>query len=272
VELCLITDNEDFALEAEHSGINRVMVDLERKGKAHRQAGRGLFLSDHTIGSVLKISSILKSASLVVRINPLDQDSRREIDDVLEAGADFIMLPFFHTPEEVRGFIDLVECRAKTILLIETRAATDNLAAVLKEEGIDEVHIGLNDLSISLKRDVIFEVVCDGTIDRLSSTIKAEGIPFGFGGIARLSTKGLPVDPERILAEQVRVGATRGWLGRTFREGMGSDKRSGELAREVDLLRRALSRWSSASEEQFLQNRQTLTKEVAAWKARACSG
>jgi citrate lyase beta subunit len=272
VELSLITDDEDFAGMAELAGIDRVMLDLETKGKAERQAGRGLFLSDHQIESVPRIRSCLKKASLVVRVNPLDEDSPEEIDKVTLGGADFIMLPFFHTTEEVRRFIKLVRRRAKTILLVETKAAMDNLADFIKEDGIDEMHIGLNDLSLSLGRKVIFEVVCDGTVDRLSAAIRAEGIPFGFGGIARLSQKSLPINPERVLAEQVKVGATRGWLGRTFRDATEFYRRPGRLAREVQLLRHSISKWRSASEEEFLQNRELLRKEVLAWAARVPIG
>ena len=72
MKLCLITDKTDFALEAERSGVERIMLDLEREGKAHRQAGRELFLSDHAVESVAKMKALLK-----VMVSAL-RSSRRE--------------------------------------------------------------------------------------------------------------------------------------------------------------------------------------------------
>ena len=47
--LSLITDDVDLAAEAERAGIDRIMIDLEREGKAQRQAGRNLFQSSHRL-------------------------------------------------------------------------------------------------------------------------------------------------------------------------------------------------------------------------------
>jgi citrate lyase beta subunit len=217
MQLCLITDKIDFALEAERAGVARIMLDLERIGKEQRQRGRELFISDHRIESVPGIKAVLKEASLVIRINPLTDRSKEEIESVVEAGADFIMLPYFHTLHEVRDFLLLVRGRAKTILLVETKSSLAALPEIVSEKGVDEVHIGLNDLSISLGHRTLFGPLCSGVIDCASALLRQSRIPFGFGGIARISHVGLPVDPQAMIAEQVRLGASVGWLGRTFR-------------------------------------------------------
>lgn len=266
MKLCLITDKTDFALEAERCGVERIMLDLEREGKALRQSGRKLFLSDHAVESVAKMRAVLRESSLVVRVNPLGRKSAAEIDEVVEGGADFIMLPYFHTPGEVRDFLKLVGRRARTILLFETGSSVEALPRIVKGGGVDEVHIGLNDLSISLGSSSIFEPVCDGTVERLAALLVKEGIPFGFGGVARLSRRGLPVDPEKVLAEQVRLKAGVGWLGRSFRGGMEQERRPGELAQEVGLIREAVRKWEAATEEEFALNREALRREVEAWE------
>ena len=51
----------------------------------------------------------------------------------------------------------------------------------------------------------IFEPVCSGLMDRLAGVLRDAGMPFGFGGIARLWRRDLPITPERLLAEQVRM-------------------------------------------------------------------
>jgi len=268
MELCLITDQTDFAVEAEKAGVDRIMIDLEQNGKAHRQKGRHLFLSEHRIEAVRRLKAALNYSRLVVRVNPLTAASGEEIEAVLDGGADYIMLPYFHAIDEVRKFLALVRGRAKTILLFETGAALEILPHVIKERDFNEVHIGLNDLSISMGHQIIFEPLVSGLIESLSTLIRNEGIPFGFGGIARLPGTGLPVSAERVLAEQVRLGASVGWLGRTFRGNMEYERLPGELAHEIKELREAVKKWSSSPEQAFALNREALVAEVAAWKAR----
>jgi hypothetical protein len=267
MKLCLITDKPDFASEAERAGVARIMLDLERTGKVQRQKGRDLFISDHLLESASQMKAVLKKASLVVRINPMGAASSEEIDEVVEARADFIMLPYFHTLSEVSDFLSLVGGRSKTILLVETKSAIETLPEIVLESGVDEIHIGLNDLSISLCHKTIFGPICSGVIDSASALLRERGLPFGFGGIARLSEHRLPVDPEVILAEQVRMGATIGWLGRTFRGKMETTRRPGELEYEIGLINQAVDRWRAAPEEAFVQNRRTLEKRVETWAA-----
>jgi hypothetical protein len=150
-------------------------------------------------------------------------------------------------------------------LLVETKSAVCQLAACLAAGHIDEVHVGLNDLSIELGCDVMLEPMCTDVIDGLTATLRDAGVPFGVGGIARLSAESLPVRPERLLAEQVRLGCTRAWLGRTFREGL----RSGRLAAEVDHIREAVARWCTASEDAHCENRTALVGEIQMWKTSA---
>ena len=267
MKLCLITDKADFAAEAESVGVDRIMVDLERKGKRQRQTGLDLFISNHVIESVPRLKAALSSASLVVRINPLNSNSSEEIETLIDAGADFLMLPFFHTVDEVRAFVSLVKGRAKTILLVETGTAVKVLPAFVSEKLGDEVHIGLNDLRISLNHRTIFEPICNGMIDEISRLLRRENVPFGFGGIARLSRKDLPVAPERILGEQVRLGAGIGWLGRTFRGQMETERQPEQLAYEINLIRNAITKWQKASAGDFEENRKLLLQEVATWEA-----
>jgi citrate lyase beta subunit len=261
--LSLITDDPALAGAAERAGIDRIMIDLEREGKAQRQAGRNLFQSSHQIESVGVVKAALGRASLVVRINPLSERTPREIDAVIAAGADVIMLPYFFTPSDVRTFVGLVDGRRRVSLLVETKSAADQLSECLAAGQIDEVHIGLNDLSIDLGCDVMLEPLCTGVVDTLAATLRRADMPFGVGGLARLSCQTLPVGPERLLAEQVRLGCSRGWLGRTFRD----DLDGGRLAAEVEHLREAVARWGAASSAACRENRRALVEEILKWRA-----
>ena len=73
----------------------RLVVDLERLGKAERQAGRNTFISAHTLEDVGRIKSQLQRARLMVRVNPLHAGTPGEVHDAIAQGADLLMLPMF---------------------------------------------------------------------------------------------------------------------------------------------------------------------------------
>jgi hypothetical protein len=258
MELALITNDPRLALEADRAGIDRVFIDLERLGKCERQAGRGLFLSDHSLADAARIRPLLEHARLQVRVDPWHAGSPAQIDAALAAGAGYVMLPYFQRLEHAAQFVRAVRGRALPILLVETAAAAAQLADLCGLPGLAEVHIGLNDLSLSLGKRFLFEVLLDGTVDAMCATLRQHHIPFGFGGIGSLSNRSLPVDPELILAAQVCQGATRGWLGRTFRE-IPADR----LAPEVALLRHAIERWQHASADEQASLHSSLRWQIA---------
>lgn len=239
--LTFITNEPAIASAASLAGIDRIMVDLERIGKAQRQSNRSLFLSDHQIEDIAGVRTAAERSQVMVRVNSLHSGSHMEIERVLQQGADLLMLPYFHSLVEVSEFLEMVDGRAAAVLLVETAGSLAILPELCKVPHIAEIHLGLNDLSISLRRDSHFEVIADGTVARACDTLRSSGIPFGFGGIASLSRRDLPIDPEWMLASQVCEGATRGWLGRTFR-----DVALSELATEAQLLREVIGRWREA--------------------------
>ena len=64
------------------------------------------------------------------------------------------MLPYFSTAYEVQSFLDAVKGRAKVFLLLERYQALKNIDEILKLEGIDRIHVGLNDLHLELKMEI----------------------------------------------------------------------------------------------------------------------
>ena len=149
-----------------------------------------------------------------MRINPWGEWSADEIEKVLAAGADIIMLPFFTTVFEVAAFIKQVDRRAETCLLLETLAGIDNLDEILSVTGIDFMHIGLNDLHIERGSTFMFEFLADGGVDAIAKKLQAANITFGFGGMARIGSLIPPA--EHILAEHFRIGSTGVILSRSF--------------------------------------------------------
>ena len=214
ITLMYITNRPDVAKIAQDAGVDRIWVDLEYKGKEERQAGMNTVKSKHTIEDVRALRQIVTSSDLMVRVNPLDDESEEEINNVVEAGADYIMLPMFKTREEVERFISLVGGRAKTMLLLETKEAMECLESYIDVPGIDEIHIGLNDLHLAHKMTFMFELVADGTVERLANVLKAHNVRFGFGGFARIGYGILPA--EMILTHHYALGSEMAILSRGF--------------------------------------------------------
>lgn len=215
LELFYITNNPDIATACERAGIDRIFIDMEYIGKDKRQHGLDTVKNHHTVDDIINVKKVLKKAKLLVRINPVHENSKHEVDCVVAAGADYIMLPMWKSPEEVEKFISFVNGRVKTILLLETEEARLCLDDVLKIHGIDEIYIGLNDLHLSQHKNFMFELYTDGTVDEIVSKLKAKNVKFGIGGVGRVNCENtLPA--ENILCEHYRLGSSMVILARAF--------------------------------------------------------
>ena len=179
LKLMYITNDEKVAKIAEYSGVDWIFIDLEINGKDKRQGHLDTVISRHNIEDVKKIKNVLTRAKLLVRVNPIYENSRNEIDRVINDGADIVMLPYFKTKSEVKTFIECVDGRAKTCLLCETAEAVENIDEILELENIDFIHIGLNDLHLSYKMTFMFELLADGTVEMLCNKFKEQGIQYG---------------------------------------------------------------------------------------------
>ncbi len=214
LKLMYITNDTAVAKIAEDAGVDRIFIDLETIGKKERQGGMDTVQSKHSLDDILKIKKILTKSDLLVRSNPIHNGSRDEIDAIIKNGADIVMLPYFKTIDEVKLFLSYVNGRAKTMLLFETPEAVEIVDEILDLPGIDEVFIGLNDLSLGYGKKFMFELLGDGTVEKLCLKFKLKGIPYGFGGIASIGTGTLPA--EVILKEHYRLGSTSVILSRSF--------------------------------------------------------
>lgn len=148
LNLFYITNKLDVALIAEKYGVDRIWIDLETIGKEERQKNLNTVKSHHSIEDISEIKPYLTKAEMIVRINPWNEGSVDEINAVISAGADIVMLPFWKSPKEVERFLAVIDGRVRTTLLLETKEAVECIDKVLKLD-FDEIHIGLNDLHIS---------------------------------------------------------------------------------------------------------------------------
>lgn len=213
MEFMYITNNPDIAKILDDNSVI-TWIDLETLGKDERQKGMNTVKSKHSINDIAPVKHVLQNTPLLVRINPINRNTKEEIDDVIEAGADIIMLPMFKNKSEVELFINLVNGRCKTMLLFETKASVENIDDILSLPGIDKVHIGLNDLHLSYSLKFMFELVTNGTVEYMCVKFKEHNKEYGFGGVAKLGYGDIPV--EFVLLEHKRLGSSRAILSRSF--------------------------------------------------------
>lgn len=240
----LITNDILLIKNSHNCGIDRIMIDLEFLGKKDRQNGMDLFQSNHKIEDIKKIKKENTFIKTLVRINQINQNSKDEINKVIDYGADIIMLPYFKNISEIETFIKLIDNRVELSLLIETSEAINLLEDIIKYEDVSEYHIGLNDLSISLKNKNIFQTVLDGTIEKSINILKKTKKKYGFGGVGSLNKKDLMISSELFLFEQLRNECNIGWLGRSFRDII---KNENDLFNEINFLKKKIDYYNSLS-------------------------
>lgn len=257
LELIQITNDPAFAQRCDALGGFRLFVDLERMGKAERQAGRNTFISAHQLEDVARVRAVLHRSPLMVRVNPLHPGTRDEVEAVLARGADSLMLPMFSGREHLQAFSDIVADRVPIVPLLETAAALECVQDWVGTPGLSEIYVGLNDLHLSLGCRFMFEPLADGSVERVAHLAHAHGLRFGFGGIARVDEGLLP--GRDVLAEHQRLGSRAVILSRTFHRESTMD-----FEREVAALRDAERSLAQRTPEQIAADHRRITERIRA--------
>lgn len=264
LKLMYITNNPNVALIAEKAGVDRIWIDLETLGKEERQKNYDSVKSHHTVDDIKKIAPLLTTSEMLVRIDPWNKNSEKQIDDVIEAGAQIVMLPYWKSVEEVRKFVHAIKGRAKTMLLLETKEAVECLDDVLEVSGIDEIHLGLNDLHLSYGLTFMFELYPNGMIESITQKIKAKNIPFGIGGMGRFNAGLLP-KPEDVIIEHYRLGSNAIILSRSFcnyQKIVDVTEVYRVLSDGVDKIRKIEKCCESLTDEDFVENKRRLDRDT----------
>ncbi|MBA4141922.1 MAG: aldolase [Nitrosospira sp.] len=253
--LTLFTNDIELARRADEAGINRIGLDLERLGKAARQQHLNTWISDHDENQLPALRQALNKSKLFVRTNPPHPRLGEEIDRLIEAGAEVLMLPMFRTAEDAANFIEYIDGRAEVSLLIETAAAAVRIDEIVQFKGIDEVHIGLNDLHRDVGLKSHFELLRYQFMNTLSDSVHNGGIPFGFGGIGRVNDDRLPIPSDLIYAQYPRLRADRALVSRVFTS---PDYTQLDLTREVAAFRDCMDKWNECPEQDLIEARDML--------------
>lgn len=264
INLLYITNDSFVARVADEAGVNEIFIDLEIYGKEDRQSGRNTVISQHKVEDIPRIKSVVSSASILVRCNPVGDWTADEIDEIVTAGADTIMLPFFENEKEVKHFMDCVAGRVRTCLLVETIASLENLNKILSVKGVDRIHIGLNDLHIAYKSSFMFEPFVNGKIEKACEIARQYGVNFGIGGIAKIGSC-LKPSPECLLAEHMRLGSSSVILSRSFLDSSDISHAanfSSLFAKGVRAIRELECKLNTWEKDMFVENRSILVADI----------
>ncbi|ESQ10201.1 MAG: hypothetical protein N838_19140 [Thiohalocapsa sp. PB-PSB1] len=253
--LTLFTNDPDLAAAADRAGVDRIGLDLDHIGKHERQLQlTGNRINRHRPEQLEAVRDRLTSAAAFCRTNPIHPGSADEIEQVLRLGAQVLMLPMFRATDEVQTFVDLVAGRARVVLLLEHMDAVRVLGEILAIPGIDEIHVGLNDLALSLGEAVAgrWDVLNGELLARISRQVRSTGVPFHLGGLGRSRQNDIPLPSDLVYAQWPRLGASGAILAQVF---FRPDWREIDLSAEVEASRRRLSEFSAMSSEDLEQAR-----------------
>lgn len=259
VTLSLWTSDSELAAAADGAGIDRIGVDLEVRGKEARQAGRGTWVSTHVEDDLSRLRPLLRTAQLFVRVDPLGPDTLDQVERVLGRGAQVVMVPMVEDPAALGDFAAVVAGRARTVALVETAAGVDRIRELAAVRGVDELHLGLNDLSLSLGLANRFAILAHDASATVAAAARAARRPLGVGHIGCAHDDGLPVPSDLIYSQLPRLGATATLLGRSFLRGA-----EGDLPASVAAARRRLDEWWSAGPDAWERARQELIRRTRA--------
>ena len=253
MELMLFTNNVSMARAAYNSKIDRVVIDLEQRGKSARQQGYHLEINDHKIEDIRKIKKEVP-IKVMCRLNPLNDDSEKEIEEALIAGADVLMLPMFRTLMEVNQFLEITRKRAKTSLLFETKEALLSIDQ-FKNIEVNEIYVGLNDLGLAYKVKFQYELLTNGIVDHVRKQFPNHD--FGFGGITILD-KGFPLLTKDIIKELVRLNGKQVIIRRAFKK----DILGRNMSQEVNLLKNYYREYKLFSADHMENEHKKISKKI----------
>jgi hypothetical protein len=239
---------------AVRSGVRAIIVDLERLGKEQRQAGADTDVSTHTIADLRRVRSVT-AAKVICRINGFHPGTREEIEQVVDAGADELLLPMVRSPAEVESVIEMVRDRAGVGILIETTQAVYR-APTLAQLPLTRVYVGLNDLAIERRTPSIFTALVDGTVERLRGCIDQ---PFGFGGLT-VPEGGWPIPCRLLIAEMARLRCHFAFLRRSFHR----DVRRRDIEVEIPRLLEAIADAARRTSDEISRDQAALRAAVLA--------
>ena len=241
------TGDITLACAADRAGVDRVGVDLEVIGKEERQGGLDTWISGHNENVIPSMRKRFTRAKLFARTNPIHPGSADEVERLLDLGVEVFMLPFFTTTEEVTKFSKIVRDRAYVVPLLENLQAAEKVQELVALEEIQEIHVGINDLGLSLGFQNRFLTLGTDLMAHIASCIRSSGKRLGVGHVGRAMDTSLPIPSDLVYAQYARLGATATIISRKFVYDEGMEEHT--FITEIQKVRERLDYWRSQSQD-----------------------
>lgn len=254
-EFLLFSVDPAFIEPAVRAGLDGIIVDWENRNKEARQQWADTQINHHTLQDLQRVRDCTNGL-VICRINQLGQTTDNEIEQVISAGADEILLPMVRTVAEVEYVLDRIDGRCELGILIETIAAV----AIAEELGrlpLKRIYVGLNDLGIERGTPNIFTTVADGTLDHIQQHVKTR---FGFGGLT-LPNLGHPIPCRLLIGAMARLNSNFSFLRRSFQRDTSIDT----LDADVMHIRSALDKAAARDDIRMDHDTRELNEAIAAW-------
>ena len=257
----LITKDPKIAKYSIDSGVNLIMVDLEFIGKKDRQKNFDTILSTHSIDDVKIISETIPNSNLIVRVNPINENTESEIESVLEYMPKYIMLPMFKNKNDLIHVLKIIDGRSLLIPLIELPTAFMKLEDYLDLKNIGFFYFGLNDINIKMGNQFLFESIAYDLLKPYFDLLNKKKLSFGFGGMAKLNEGMLP--GKLVLSEHIRHKSNYVILSRAFHNNSSTYdefKKNVDLKNEIQLIENYIN--ENKNNEKLLDDNHLKLKNV----------
>jgi HpcH/HpaI aldolase/citrate lyase family len=254
-ELFLFSTDPATIAPAVAAGVAGVIVDWERVGKCHRQAGADTQIGEDTVDD-LRRARACTSARILCRIDNSETLLDGQIDAAVDAGADEVLLPMVRSAAEVERVLEYTRGRIGIGILVETEAVFDELPEVAALP-LSRAYLGLNDLAIDRGTTNIFDPLVDGTLEEVRSQFS---VPFGVAGLTVVDA-GAPIPCRLIAGELSRLDCSFSFLRRSYH----ADIRGRDPAKEIPRLLEALAAASRRDADQVGRDREELIAAVEEW-------
>jgi hypothetical protein len=253
-DLFLFSTDQATIGPAVSGGVSGVVVDWERVGKRHRQAGADTQIGEDTVDDLRRVRAGT-SGRILCRIDNKEQLLEEQIEAAVDSGADEILLPMVRSASEVERVLALVNGRCGVGILVETQDALEEVEEIATLP-LSRTYVGLNDLAIDRETN-IFEPLVDGTIEDIR---KHFSIPFGFAGLT-VADAGTPIPCRLIIGELSRLNCSFSFLRRSYH----ADIRERDPAREIPRLLAALKAATHRTTAEVKEDRDSLLLALEEW-------
>lgn len=192
-------------------GAAGIVIDLETRGKKERQNGFDTEINIHSTQDIRDLKS-KGSVYVMCRCNSINTESVHELNDIIAAGADEILIPMISNLAEIEMAQSIISNRCAISLMIETPEALE-LLDQLDNLSFKRFFVGLNDLRIARNEPSIFHPIRKGILNTIRSKVKRTAL--GFGGLT-LPGHGNPIPVEMFMEEMHRLSIDFTFLRRSF--------------------------------------------------------